>query len=144
MKELLTIKEYAEIKKVSVQSVYQKLNNELKPYLKIINNKKFLKAEILELEKEENKQQEKTTTTKEIEEIISLFKTQIELLNEQLKAKDKQIENLNKHLEEMNLRLQEANQLNHNNQVLLLETKKPNKKGFWGFLKRTDGEEPSK
>ena len=137
----LTIREYANIKGVSVQCIYKKLDNELKPYLKIKNNKRFLDGSILEQENEQGEEERQATAKTENEQIINILKSQNELLNEQIKVKDNQIENLNKRLEEMSKRLQEANLLNHNNQVLLLETHKNNKKGFWSFLKGNKQEE---
>ena len=131
----LTIREYANLKGVSVQSIYQRLDHDLKPYLKLINGKKYLDREVLELDKEEEQEKAKQETNKQSEELINILKSQIEILNGQLITKDEQIRDLNKRLEEMSQRLRESNQLNQNNQVLLLETHKNSKKGLWNFFK---------
>lgn len=46
-KEYYTVKEYAEIKGVSVQAIYKKLNTTLQPYVEIIEGRKVLRSEAL-------------------------------------------------------------------------------------------------
>lgn len=46
-KELLTIKEFAKIAGITVQSVYQRLDTSLKDYLEIVKGQKYLKVQAL-------------------------------------------------------------------------------------------------
>lgn len=115
-KDLLTIKEFAEKAGVSQQRIYQRLAKDLKPYLKMVENKKMLKIEALELFNikgfEQGLEQGFEQGLEQI--LISSLTETIEVLREQLNVKDQQIENLN-------TRLAEANELNRNNQVLMRE-----------------------
>ena len=137
-KEYLTIAEYAEIKGISKQAVYKQLNNKLKDYVEIVENKKRLKISVLE----ENIQPHSTKveqpiqpiSTKveqpiqpistEVEQPIQPISTEVEqpiqpFLEAQIKEKDKTIDSLLRQIEalqEQNTRLTE---LLHNSQVLL-------------------------
>ena len=45
--ELLTVQEFAELARVSVQSVYKRLNNSLNPYVEQVDGRKMLKKSAL-------------------------------------------------------------------------------------------------
>ena len=52
-KDYVTVSQYAEIKGISKQAVYKKLNNQLKDSLILVKNQKCLKIEVLdEVERE--------------------------------------------------------------------------------------------
>lgn len=115
-KEYLTIAEYAEIKGISKQAVYKQLNNKLKDYVEIVENKKRLKISILE----ENIQPHSTKVEQPIQPISTEVEQPIQpFLEAQIKEKDKTIDSLLRQIEalqEQNTRLTE---LLHNSQVLL-------------------------
>ena len=103
--DFLSISEYARLKNVSVAAVYKRLDGTLKPYLKIIDGKKYLSSEALEADKGikqvfngiqqpfntpvESRQEEAATREKpgENEAIIKA----LEALEKQLSEKDNQI-----------------------------------------------------
>ena len=132
MTDYISIKDYAQIKGLSVQRVYQKLNKELKPYLKIINNKKFLDSSVLKLEEPQAETIKTEQITNDNQELINSYKQQIEMLNKQIDLLSEQLKIKDKQIEDITGRLQESLILNQNNQVLLLET---HKKHFWSFKK---------
>jgi len=110
MKEYISIKDFALKVGVSPQALYQRLDKDLKPFLKVVESKKTLNIKALEL-----------FTLKEVEQVVDkavdkdLLKTlqaTLKVLEGQLEAKDKQIADLND-------RLKEAQELNRNNQILL-------------------------
>ena len=103
--EHITVAEYAKIKGVSVQSVYKQLNNRLKPYLIIVDNKKCLKSTVLEELKNDNstavKQQFNNHSTEVLNQsLIETLQKNIEILQNQLEVKDEQIKQLNERLEQ--------------------------------------------
>lgn len=130
-KKYLTIKEYADIRGVSVSSVYKRLNTTLKEYFVEVENRKMLKVEVLEAEGlQPLKEKVEAVSTPNIQPSSTFFE-------EQLKAKDKQIEALTeqiKTLHESNQKkddfiqeqskkltelLEQSNILLQNNQLLL-------------------------
>lgn len=145
-KELLTIKEFASLAKVSSQAVYQRLTKSLQPYVVEVDGKKHLKREALALfdgveAKAENKEVEQDSTNID-KELIKTLQATISILQGQLETKDAQIA-------ELNARLKEALELNKG-QVLLsvaerqqlpevTETAKEEaaekKRTFWGRVK---------
>ena len=86
-KEYLTIKEFAAAVGVSQQAIYKQLNNKLKPYLKVVENKKMLEKSALELFKKEEK-------INEVEQQL------INMLQTELNAKNEQIERLQQALDQ--------------------------------------------
>ena len=103
--EHITVAEYAKIKGVSVQSVYKQLNNRLKPYLIMVENKKCLKSTVLEELKNDNstavKQQFNNHSTEVLNQsLIETLQKNIEILQNQLEVKDEQIKQLNERLEQ--------------------------------------------
>lgn len=128
MSEYLTIKAFANLAGVSSQAIYQRLDKDLKKYLKVIEGKKMLSSEAL-TEFGINKIDKDVDKGVDNEFARSLQDTLI-VLTEQLKVKDQQIADLNE-------RLEQALKLNENNQVLLLEQQRKElpepeeSNGFW-------------
>lgn len=48
--KVISISEYAQVRGCSVAAVYKRLDGTLKPFVKVINNKKYLTSDVLELE----------------------------------------------------------------------------------------------
>lgn len=147
-KEYLTIKEYAEIKGVSVQSVYKRLNGTLKPFLSTVEGRKVLSRKALgenfkpfkpstsfNVENEglkvvengtrpcTNTNESSSSTHAEIERINRRNEEIIDELRQQIKEKDSQLKEMSDKLFslfETNQRLLENNQsLQLNYQMLL-------------------------
>ena len=134
-KEYITIKEYADVRGVSVSSVYKRLNTTLKEYLVVVENRKMLKSEVLAAEGLKGRVEEEPTAK---------VQPSSTLLERQLEAKDKQIEALSeqiKSLQESNQKkddfiqeqsakltelLEQSNVLLRNNQMLLADKKGSN------------------
>ena len=78
--EYLSIKDFAAAVGVSQQAIYKQLNNKLKPYLKVVENKKMLEKSALELFKKEEK-------VNEVEQqLINMLQTELNKKNEQIEA----------------------------------------------------------
>lgn len=104
--EYLTVKEFAGKAGISVQAVYQRLNKDLKPFLKQFKGKKTLNSKGLDLFLSNDNFKAVEQDFKEN------FKDTLKSLNSQMEVKDKQIADLN-------LRLEQALRLNENQQILL-------------------------
>lgn len=104
--EYLTVKEFADRAGISVQAVYQRLNKDLKPFLKTFKGKKTLNIKGLGVFIDNKNFKAVEQDFKED------FKVTLKSLNKQLDVKDQQIK-------ELNDRLDHALKLNENNQVLL-------------------------
>lgn len=118
----LTVKEFSRKAGVSVQSLYQRLETTLKPYLKIVKGKKYIETralkEIYNIDLEQDTKQEyqdiKQENKQEYQEIkqdikediktytdtLKLLQDTLDTLKEQLKQKDEQIKELNKALDQ--------------------------------------------
>ena len=135
--ELISIKEYANIRGVSVSSVYKRLNTTLKDYLVVVENQKMLKKEVLEAEGlkpsigevEEDFNPHLQPSSNIAEKQIEIKDKQIEELTEQIKLlqednrkKDEFIQEQSRKLTEL---LEQSNILLQNNQLLLANKKEP-------------------
>lgn len=89
--DLLTVKEVAEIAGVSVQAVYNRLEKDFKPYLKIENGKKRLDRAVLQLF---NSADNSTDFKSDFKPVLNLLEKQNEQLQRELEVKNKQIEDL--------------------------------------------------
>lgn len=87
----LTVKEAADAFGVSVQAVYQRLDKDFKPYLKVVEGKKRLDKRVLELN---NKEDVSSSLTSDFKEILKLLEKQLEEKDRQLAEKDSQIAEL--------------------------------------------------
>lgn len=158
IEDKITIADYAKIKGISKQAVYQKLNKSLKEFLILEQGKKYISINALtanELKKLEqveqvelnNIKQENSTPKKE----DKTDSAEVVFLRQQIEEKDRQIEMLMeqaKSLSEQNLRLSE---LLKNDQFLLAteqanrntnfveentETKQNKKGGFFSLFRK--------
>ena len=115
-KDYITVSQYAEIKGISKQAVYKKLNNQLKDSLILVDNKKCLKMSVLdEVEKQKLNQVEQPLN--QVEQQLNnpfqpLFEKELEEKNKTIESLLRQIENL----QEQNSRL---TKLLSNSQYLL-------------------------
>lgn len=103
MSDFLTVKEFAVKANVSVQAIYQRLDRDLKPYLKTFKGKKYLSSEGLQFFIKDNsttiKQELNKDALTEFNESadnseIELLKDALTAFKEQLKVKDIQISEL--------------------------------------------------
>ncbi len=135
-KEYLTIKEFADLKGVSVSSVYKRLKTTLQPYVEEVEKKKVLNIKVLEYEglKPLNEEVEEVSTStpqpsstpsstlfleRQIEEKdkqIEFLNNQIKELQESNKKKDDYIQEQGRKMTEL---LEQSNILLKNNQILL-------------------------
>lgn len=115
--EYISIKEFAELAGISVQAVYKRLNNQLNPYIKLVENRKMLKKSALyevygiEVEqpiqpKHSTKHSTNSTNSTKVETVKLLQKT-VDLLENELKIKNQQIETLQKENSELSRQLLE-------------------------------------
>lgn len=125
-REYITVKELAELQGVSVQSIYQRLNTTLKPYIKIIKGRKCLDISVLSevygADVKGFKQGFKQDLNKDLKEdsTVNLLKETLETLRQQLEQKDRQIAELTK-----SLQFEQAKSKSLEDRVLQLEDKAP-------------------
>lgn len=136
---LLTIKEVAQRAGVSTQAIYQRLDKDLKPYLQVVENRKYLAPEVLELFNKKPSQEPCKEGCQVVDkDLQSDLQSVIDALREQLSQKDKQIETLqgelmeqNAHVREQSTKLvalvEQVNELQRNSQVLLKTEQDRNK-----------------
>lgn len=143
---LLTVSEYAAAVGISPQAVYKKLNNKLKPFLIVVDGKKYIDGAALE-----------DGDNQRFKEVKQPFNQQFNnqnqpLLERQIEEKDKTIQSLLRQVEslqEQNGKLTEllsqSQQLINQSQYLQAADKKllvdgdnqqNEKKGFFGIFKR--------
>jgi len=97
-KEYLSVKEFAEAAGITPQAVYKKLNNQLKPYLKLVDGKKTIEKSALELfgkPEADNK-----VDNQIFNQLLNQLTTELNEKSQQLKEKDKQIEKLQQALDQ--------------------------------------------
>ena len=138
MKEYLTIKEVAEASGLSKQAIYKRLSTDFQPFFKLIDNKKMLNSNVLKVLNSTNhstdfKQVENNDNQVESNKIIEILNKNIDFLTNQLKEKDNQIDNLHNTINALTLRISELTELQRNNQILMLQEKKP---GFFDRIFR--------
>lgn len=97
-KELLTVKEFAKLAGVSVQSVYKGLNNRLNPWVESVGNQKMLRyealREIYNIEVEQPIKPELNNILNQQTDVLTVLQKTIDTLQRQLEVKDRQIEKL--------------------------------------------------
>lgn len=161
--EYISISEFAKRAGVSPQAIYKRLSTDLSTELKVVDNRKMLKASALEkfglnlvdnqfnnqVETVEPTKEEKNETIMMLQKTISLLETQTETLQQQLSLKDKQIEELNERLKESHVLIDQQQKLQavSESRLELLEDKvadpepepdeeisvEPKKKHWWQF-----------
>ena len=126
MRDVLTIKEAAEIASVTTQAIYQRLKKDLKPYLQYENGRKVLKSDVIKVLNRDDF----ANSYQENNNHIELLQTALETLAIQLATKDEQLTTLqgevikqNDHAREQSDKLialvEQVNDLQKNNQILL-------------------------
>ena len=81
-KEYLSVKEFAAAAGLTPQAVYKKLNNQLKPYFKMVDGKKTIEKSALELF---DRSSETTTSSATVEQqLINMLQTELNKKNEQI------------------------------------------------------------
>lgn len=104
-KQYISIKEFAERVGKSQQAIYKQLNNKLKKYVKVVENKKYLHISALD---EYIKPQDNSTDE---QQLLNMLQTNLKVLQEELSAKNRQIEKLETLLsQEQQLRMVEHQQ----------------------------------
>lgn len=93
-KELLTVKEVAEILGVSVQAIYNRLETDLKPYLKIVNGKKRLNKTVLQYITPKQNSSDFKEDVKIFKEVLNILEKQNEQLSKELEIKMSRLKNL--------------------------------------------------
>lgn len=148
--EYLTVTAFAKAVGTSNQAIYQQLNKRLKPYYKVIDNKKMINIKAIE----DIYQKAVDTTNQQVfqekkQELINELKEHIKDLQEQLAVARADKEVKDKQIADLNERLAEANALNQNNQILISRQQEPAvlpeqtettpaKQGFWARLFRKE------
>lgn len=137
--KLLTIKEVSQLVGVSTQAIYQRIDKDLKPYLKEVDGKKYLFPAVLEQFNKAPAQAPLQAVDKEVDkQLSSALQAVIDTLKEQLEQKDRQIERLQGELMEQNTHVrkqseklvelvEQVNELQRNNQILLRAEQERNK-----------------
>ena len=94
MSEYISVAEFANRAGISCQAVYQRLDKDLKPYLKLNGKRKTVSVEGLKL-------YHKSSVEQSVEQpSCQDLSTIVELLKAELETKNKQIEELNERLKE--------------------------------------------
>lgn len=148
-REYITVKELAEMQGVSVQSIYQRLNTTLKPFIKVVKGKKCLDISVLkEFYGEDLKgfkqdfkdfKQGFSRDLKGDNDTVKLLQDTLDTLRQQLEQKDKQIAELTK-----SLQFEQGKSKSLEDKVLQLEDKtaaapEPEKENKRSWLRRLFG-----
>lgn len=143
-KKYISVSEYAKIKGISKQAVYKQLNNKLKKFVVVVDNKKCLDIAVLSVEELNQVEKLLNQPLNQVEQptdnhLLSLLEKQIEEKDNTIKSLLAQIESL----QEQNAKLTE---LLNNSQILLgmekkqnlleQDNEKANKRHWFNFFKR--------
>jgi hypothetical protein len=93
-KEYISVRDFASRANISKQRVYQLLEKKLKPYCKVIENKKYVDISALNAFQKQKSDINFQSFEQTIENIVEVF-------NKQLESKDKQISELTNMLKSM-------------------------------------------
>lgn len=110
--DTLSIKEFARAAGVTVQAVYKRLNNqddELNNYLVLVENKKRLSKDVLNLVVKPVEQPVEQPTSK-VEQPVEQLLNQLNNLQEQLRLKDELIKSKDEHIADLRKQLDEKEQ----------------------------------
>jgi len=138
-KDYISIKEFAARAGVSNQAVYQRLDKNLKKFVKVVENRKYIDIAALDEYSIKQVDQDVEKTDKQNEDLNkqlinsikgdkvdetgnkpeSLENMLVNTLQDALKALTAQLEVKDRQISELNERLREAQELNRNNQILL-------------------------
>lgn len=98
----LSIKDFAKLVNVSTQAIYQRIDKDLKPFVKLVQGKKTISEEALTLFQNkvackptpDDYQAEPITTSDTLKELIDSLQKQLEIKDKQIAEKDEQLKNL--------------------------------------------------
>lgn len=142
----ITVSEYAALKGISKQAVYKQLNNNLQPFLIVVNGRKYIdRAALTEVENQKLKEGEQPFNQP--------FNNQSQpFLESQIAEKDKVIESLLRQIESLQEQNSKLTDLLRNEQVLLAAEKKlyleqetattKEKKGIFGIFRKKQKQIP--
>ena len=154
-----SVSEFAELVKVSVQSIYQRMkktDDDIHKYIKIQKGKKVISENAVEIYNKDLKDYEEVAEEKTrviCEEIAEIYKKQVEYLTAEIEVKNKQIEELQEQLKASSERetnyqtlLNQQQKLNgiDKQRVLQLEQETQTakkKKGIFGIFRKKQEEE---
>jgi len=122
----LTIREFAELVGVSVQSIYQRLKrpgNDLKPYIKEVEKVMYISQEAENLYKDDTLSEDTEAQTIKPKQsindrIIDILEAQLEEMRNQLREKDKQIANQSEQISSLLARLEDSSKIINQQQQL--------------------------
>jgi hypothetical protein len=145
-KELLTIAEFAAAIQQTKQAVYKQLNNKLKDFVVIVDDKKFIKIQALEQYENQQVEQQLNKKSQQVEQqlnnqILTLLESQIEEKDRQIETLFNQLEQKDKQIETLQNLLSQSQHLQAANTQLLLEKDNKKKQGFFGIFKKKEKEE---
>ena len=121
-KKYLTVSQYAEIKCISKQAVYKQLNNKLKDFVVMVENKKCISIAALD-----------SAEQQKVEQLLNNFKSTVEqptdnqiqpFLEKQIEEKDNTIKSLLKQIEDLQNQNSRLTDIIHNSQLLMAADKK--------------------
>lgn len=121
-KKYLTVSQYAEIKNISKQAVYKQLNNKLKDFVVMVENKKYINIAALD-----------SAEQQKVEQLLNNFKPTVEqptdnqiqpFLEKQIEEKDNTIKSLLKQIEDLQNQNSRLTDIIHNSQLLMAADKK--------------------
>ena len=144
--DYISVKEYAQLKGVSPQSVYKQLSTKLATYVVMVENRKMLKKEVLEtlenkgveaqfnqVDNQVDNQVEKLSTNFNSEELIRINQRNEKIIDElraQIEEKDKQIKEQSQHIIELSDRVatlfENSQKIEFSYQLLLNEKNQDN------------------
>ena len=125
MKDYISIKEFAELAGVSQQAIYKQLNNKLKTYLKVVDNKKMLNKSALEL----FKKQENSSTVEQ--QLINMLQTELNQKNEQIATLQKLLDQEQQLHAMTRQELKLLEEKTQEPEVIEPEPTEPEKKSWW-------------
>lgn len=96
--ELLTVQQFADAAGISKQAVYKAINNQLKPFVQLVNGKKMLRREALQEVYGISIDQPLNNRINPLNLTLQMLQQQLEEKDRQLAAKDEQIKTLNEEL----------------------------------------------
>ena len=143
-KKYISISEYATIKGISKQAVYKQLNNKLKKFVVMVENKKMLDIAILTAEELNKVEQPLNQPLNHVEQPIDNHL--LLLLEKQIEEKDNTIKSLLAQIESLQEQNGKLTDLLNNSQILLgmekkqqlleQDNQKPTRKSIFNLFKK--------
>lgn len=99
-KEYLTIKEFGKLAGVTPQSIYQRLETTLQPYLKVVKGKKYVNIKALKDLYNIDIEQDVKENVKDLEQEIKALEQGYKVANDTIKALEDTLKNLNDQLKD--------------------------------------------